>query len=247
MLANEKIQTAIGYDTIVAMSIYSILVTSIIAGQNTIRVFGHSITSGMLIFPLTYILIAVSTELCGVKRTRSVIFCTSLCNVFMGLIIFIFTKIPSPSSFLGDSIFYHNFSCRLSYFLFISTIAFMISENVNVWIISRLNFLTGWKMLIFRTFLSTSCAIIIDTWILFPLSIYFIKNNAIAQAIIDTFIIMIIKMAYDLFLLPVFWVIVAIIRRREKMLTLDNSSSFALPYSSISYLQDQTIQEGIKQ
>lgn len=243
MPANKKMQIFIGYETIVAMSIYTILITSIIAGQNTIRVFGHTITSGMLIFPLTYILIAVSTEICGVKRTRAIIFFSSLCNFFMGLVIFIFTKIPSESSFFGNSSFYHDFSCRLSYFLFISTIAFMISENVNVWVISRLDFLTGWRMLIFRTFLSTSCAIIIDTWILFPISIYFIKKSAIGQAIIDTFIIMIIKMTYDLLMLPIYWVIVGIIREREKRLTLENSPPCVLPYSSVSYLHAKTSQE----
>lgn len=233
MHVNNNIIKNFSYETIIAMCLYTIMITSIIAGQNAVKIFNHTITTGMLIFPLTYILVATSTELYGVKKTRIIILCASFGNLFMGGMIFLFTKLPISSSFIGNVQLYHQFSHRLSYFLFISTFAFVVSESANVWVISRLRLITGGKKLLLRAFLSTSSAVIIDSWILFPLSISFIKNAKLSQAIVETFLIMLIKIGYDMLLLPVFWVVVAIIKQKEGIGIL---SDCAVPFSSITYL-----------
>lgn len=220
------------YETIITMCLYTILVTSIIAGQNTIRIFNHTITTGMLIFPLTYILIAMSTELSGIKKTRLIIFTAGACNIFMGAMIIIFTKLPVTGSFVGNAELYQQFSYRLSYFLFASTFAFVISENANAWILTRLKILIGGERLFLRAFLATTSAIAIDTWILFPVSIFYVKSERIDHAIVETFIIMLIKIVYDILLLPLFWIIIALIKKED----VNSLPSFAKPFTSTAYL-----------
>lgn len=221
------------YDTIIALLMYMILFTSVIAGQNLIEVFGITITTGMLIFPFTYILIAASTELYGIKKTREIIFSVAFCNIIMILTIFAFTQIPSERAFLGNSELYHDFSNRISYLLFISTIAFLISENLNAWIISRLKILTSGNMLVFRAFLSTACAIILDTWLVFPL--FLSRQQDIEIAILETLVVMTVKLAYDMALLPVFWAIIAFIKYKSDE-EIDALPECARPYTAAHYL-----------
>lgn len=221
------------YSIIIALLLYMILYTGIVAGQNLITFFGITITTGMLIFPFTYILIAISTELYGTRKTREIIFCSAFCNILMIFIIFIFSKIPSERAYIGDPAIYHNFTSRLSYLMLVSTVAFLVSENANVWIISKLRALTNNGNLLTRAFLSTASAIIIDTWLVFPL--FLSRQNDLGLAVWETLIVMCIKLGYDIVLLPIFCVIIEMIKYQHGDRE-DCLPGYAKAFTSSSYL-----------
>jgi len=220
------------YDTFLAMATYCILITCAISGQNLINVFGLTVTSGMFVFPFTYMFIAASTELYGAQTTRqTIIYCTAANAVMLG-VIFLFTQIPSERSAIGSAEVYHAFLNRFSYVLGISTLAFAISENVNVWLLSRLKVLTHGRLFIQRAFLSTVCAVTLDTMLVFPF--YFSRQGSFSQAAMEASMVLGMKIFYDIALLPLCWGMVACIKSITAAPTLPQS---ATPFTSSYYLK----------
>ena len=231
---------SVRYDVKIAMLIFTILVTSSIAGQNLINVFGHNIATGMLLFPLTFPLVAAATELYGFEYTRSIIWTAAFCNMLMVFMIFLFTIIPSSRAYVGDPVLYHKFCDRLSYLVLISTFAYLISEYVNARIISKLGIWTSGNFLLFRALASISVAIMIDTWLIFPFFIS--RQKMLSVAIGETFIDMFVKIGYEILLLPLFWLLVEYVRYKEGRYYQEQLPECSSSYSSVHYLQ---IESGI--
>lgn len=220
------------YDTFLAIATYCILITCAISGQNLVNLFGLTVTSGMFVFPFTYIFIAASTELYGAKTTRRTILYCTMANLTMLAIIYIFAHMPSERSAIGSAAVYRLFLDRFSYVLSISTMAFAISESVNVWLLSKLNVFTQGKWFLQRAFLSTVCAVTLDTLLVFP---FFLSRQAsVGQAVIEASMVLMIKIFYDIALLPFCWGIVACIRTMTAAPVLPPS---AIPFTSSYYLK----------
>lgn len=233
MQISNQIKKSVGYDVKITMLLFAIIVTSSVAGQNLIQVFGYTISTGMLIFPLTFVLVATATEIYGFKFARSMIWTAGFCNLFMVTVILLFIKIPSSHAFVGDIAIYQKFSLRLAYLMSISTFAYVISEYVNAWLISRLSALVNGRFLLFRALFSISIAVTVDTWLVFPF--FFSRQGNISAAVVETLMDIIIKISYEILLLPLVWFLVAYIRNKN------NESRFSdlapsLSYSSIDYL-----------
>lgn len=219
---------------VLGMLILTIQLSSCIAGQNLISIYGLRVTYGALIFQLTYILVAVSTELFGLEYTRSVIKTTVFCNLLMVSIILLFAMLPSSRSYLGDADLYHRFCMRLTYLMTVSAFAYYISEYTNSWVISKLKILTNGKYFVMRVWLSTTVGTIVDTWLVFPF--YLSRQIDLSSSIIETFIHMFAKLGYDAFLVPISWIIIEIIKKRnsiEKRLLPE----YAFEFTSGNYLK----------
>lgn len=220
------------YHTFLALATYCILIASTISGQHLVTFFGLTVTSGMFVFPLTYMFIAASTELYGAETTRRTILYCTMANVTMLAIIYIFGHMPSERSAIGSAEVYRLFLERFSYVLAISTIAFSVSESVNVWLLSKLNMLTQGKWFLQRAFLSTVCAVTLDTLLVFP---FFLSRQAsLSQAVIEASMVLLIKIFYDIALLPFCWATVACIKTITAAPVLPPS---AIPFTSSYYLK----------
>jgi len=229
------------HDLKITMILFTILVTSTIAGQNFVTVFGYRVTSGTLIYPLTFPLVASLTELYGFRYTRSVIWTGAACNLIMALIIFLSTIIPSTHTFVGDVGMYHRFCSRMAELITLSTLAYLVSEYANAWIISRLGILTQGKFLLLRAFASISTAAAIDTWIIFPL--FLSRQKYIGVAAKETFIYMLIKILMEVCLLPLFWIIVEFVKHKEGGYSSEIPDG-SLPFTSVHYMQIESVNTG---
>lgn len=67
---------------IVVIFISCILISNILASK-IIFIFGFSMTGGVLVFPITYILGDVITEVYGFKNSKKVIIYGFICNLLM--------------------------------------------------------------------------------------------------------------------------------------------------------------------
>lgn len=223
-------------DLKIAMLMFVILIASSIAGQNFINLFDHNIATGMLIFPINFILVALITELYGFRYARSIILFAAFCNMILASIIILFTKIPSSSAYIGDALVYHKFCERLAHLIFISTCAYIISEYTNAWIISNLSRIFSGKFLLWRAFLSISIGVTVDTWLFFPIVLS--RQNSTSAAAMETFFDMFVKIGYEMLLLPLFWILIEYSKyRKQNTSYFDNLPESALPYSSVHYLK----------
>ncbi len=217
--------------TLLAISTYCIFITSIISGQHLITLFGLSVTSGMFIFPLTTVLIAVMTELEGARTSRRLIVYCAWANVMMLCVIFAVQQFPSTHSSIGDAAVYDLFLKRFSFILGVSTLAFIVSEYVNVFLLSSLNLLTQGKYFLQRVLCSTVCAVTVDTIIVFPF--YLSRQSSFADAAFEAGKVLVLKIWVDIVILPLCVLLMSLLRQpRETALPPS-----ALPFTSIYYLK----------
>ena len=236
MMTSSIIKNNGNYDIKIAMFLYAILLTSLIAGQNLINIFGYTITSGMLIYSFTLHFIAAATELFGFKKARTMVWTTTVCNVFMISIIIAFTYLPSSAAYIGDSEVYRDFSQGMAFLMSVSTYSYVISEYINVWIISKLRALTNGKFLLLRALFSTSVATIADTLLVFPF--FLTRQETLSEAMVGMFIVLGVKLIFDIIFLPLVWIIVAYVRYKDSSLNNNSTDSMSSPYSSVTYLSN---------
>jgi uncharacterized integral membrane protein (TIGR00697 family) len=220
-------------NALLAVLLFTILISSCIAGQNLITFWEIKITSGALIFPFTYILVAISTEINGLKYTRSLIRITAFCSLVMSAIIMLFTILPSDKAYIGDIAIYHKFCSRLAYLMSISSFAYLISEYINSWALEKFRIMMNGRHFILRVFLSSSIGSIVDTWLVFPFFIS--RQTSLESSLIETCIHMFLKLGYDLLLLPIGWLIIEYIKRQKNNFD-DMLPDFIKQYSSRHYL-----------
>ncbi|MFN7096963.1 MAG: queuosine precursor transporter [Gammaproteobacteria bacterium] len=134
--------------------------------------FGPLITDGgTLIFPLTFVISDVITEVYGYKHARRAIWCGFLFNsvtIFFGLII---SSLPSPDFATNNDIFDQilaiNFRITAA-----STLSYLISEPLNSLIMAKLKIKTAGKLMWLRFVFSTLLASGADSFIFGTLAFY---------------------------------------------------------------------------
>lgn len=138
-----------------------LLLANIIAGK-LIQVFGIILPAAIIIFPITYILGDVFTEVYGFERTRLVIWMGFVANLLMMAVFTLTIILPYPD-FWKDQTAYRLVLGITPRVVAASTIAYIAGEFSNSFILSRLKIFTRGKMLWVRTIGSTMVGEGIDT------------------------------------------------------------------------------------
>lgn len=217
------------YLPILSIIFYMILLSSALAGQKLILVFGMVISAGNLIFQLSYMLIACITELYKIKSAKSIILTGAACNIFVSFYFYLILKIPSPDYYINNAEF-SKIMLITSNILFNSTLAYVISEFSNVFIISNLRILFKNKYFFFRAVISVTLASIIDTIFMLPIILSRTPENAfkIFYSIIFS------KLLFSIILMPVLYILVIYLKRTDPALKENTNNIF----SSVSYLNN---------
>ena len=178
---------------------YMILLSSSVAGQKLISVFGLTISAGSIIFPMTYMFIACITEVYGLKQARIVIFTGAICNIFVALYLYFVIAIPH-APFWQNQLTFAKTTTITAKILLNSTLAYIVSEYANAKIISKLKILLKGRWLLARAISSTSIAAIIDSTFMLPI---IILNSP--EKIFQIYLSLIFfKISYEICLLPLF-------------------------------------------
>jgi uncharacterized integral membrane protein (TIGR00697 family) len=126
---------------------------------------------GTLIFPLTFLLSDIITEVYGYKLARRAIWCGFLFNalaVFYGLII---SSLPSPAFAQYNDIFDKMLTINVR-IITASTVSYIISEPLNSFILAKLKIKTAGKFMWLRFICSTFLAAGADSFIFGTLAFY---------------------------------------------------------------------------
>jgi len=138
-----------------------LLISNIIAGK-LMTVGSVVLPAAVILFPITYLLGDVLTEVYGFQRSRLVIWAGFACNVFMALAFMAAVALPHPE-FWGQQRAYETvlgFTPRL---VGASLLAYWVGEFSNSFVLSKMKVFTRGKWLWARTIGSTIVGEGLDT------------------------------------------------------------------------------------
>lgn len=149
---------------ITAIMITCYLTANVMATQ-IIQIGSLSIfDAGTIIFPLTYMLGEVVTEVWGFRTARRLILLTFACQMLFTLFAWIATCIPTPPETQAMKDAYAMIFCFVPRIMGASVCAFLVGETTNAWVMSHLKEHFGGPMWT-RTISSSIAGYLLDTTI----------------------------------------------------------------------------------
>ena len=182
-------------------------------------------TAGDILFPITYILNDVFTEVYGFNKSKLIIWISFFCNLLMIIILKITILLPSSDSFVMQEEL-ANILGSTPRILIASFIAFLAGNFANSIVMSKMKVKTEGKYLALRTIGSTLVGEGLDTLIFMP--IVFINSldlQTMMFLIIDTYIL---KVSLEIILMPITYKVIKLIKKKEKIDTYDNGLKYRI-------------------
>lgn len=161
-LKNRKLPPLV---IIVALLVTFYLAANVMAIK-LIEVFGITIfDAGTIVFPLTYMLGDVLTEIWGYSTAKRVIWLTFACEVLFTLFVFIGIFLPVPPENAAAADAYRQVFSFVPRIMVASLAAFVIGELTNAWFMVRIKEWTRGRHLWMRTIGSSVFGYLLDTTI----------------------------------------------------------------------------------
>ena len=207
--------------------ITSLFVTCLIAGNilivKQVGIGPFTLPAGIIIFPLSYILGDVLTEVYGYKKARSIIWLGFLCNLVAVAAFWIGGLLPSAPAFEAQDA-YQRILGSTPRFLLASFIAYVAGEFSNSYVMARMKIATKGKWLWTRTIGSTIIGQGIDSVI--ALSIAF--AGVLPSQVLITMILShwLAKTLYETAVTPLTYLVVGYFKRKENSDVYDYNTNF---------------------
>jgi hypothetical protein len=222
MSRSHAAQHSTWFVTIVALFITSLLIANIIAVK-LITLFGLILPAGIIIFPISYIVGDVLTEVYGFHRARQVIWLGFVCNLVAVVAIWLALVLPGASFWDAQPAFERilGFTPRL---LAASFCAYLVGEFANSFILAKLKVLTEGRMLWLRTIGSTFVGQGLDSLIFVAVAFFgILPGAAIVVTALNQWLF---KVVYEALATPLTYAIVNFLKRQEGIDVYDRQTSF---------------------
>lgn len=141
-----------------------------------ISIFGINCTAGILIFPISYIIGDILTEIYGYKKSQKIILFGFIFNAFATLIFFLAIKLPFPNFWTNQEAFELILGNTFRVYI-ASVLGYLIGGLTNSFIMHYIKNNTKIKFLWFRTIISTILGEGLDTIIFLTISFWGIYSN----------------------------------------------------------------------
>lgn len=182
--------------------IVALLVSNVITWRQIALPFWITMTGAIIIFPITYILSDVFSEVYWYRRSRITCYMWFACNLVMSLLFIAVINMKAPEYFTNAEA-YSTVLWNTRRVLCASLLAYVIWDFVNDKLFQKMklkhpndNKWFGW-----RAILSSLAWETVDTWIFIPLAfIGTMPNNTLLIMIITQIIL---KVAYEIIILPI--------------------------------------------
>ncbi len=199
-----------------------LLVSNVIAGR-LILVFGQALPSAVILFPITYILGDVFTEVYGFGRTRRVIWAGFAANLLMSLVFLAAIALPAPS-FFKDREAYATVLGMTPRIVLASLIAYWAGEFANSITLSLMKKATGGRYLWTRTISSTVVGQGLDTAIFIAIGFAaLVPPGVLIQMMVAQYLF---KVGYEVILTPLTYLVVGAVKRKEGLDTFDTGTVY---------------------
>ena len=207
---------------IVALFITCLITANIIAVK-LISLYGFILPAAILIFPLSYIIGDVLTEVYGYRQARRVIWLGFFCNFITVVAIWIGQMLPSASFWDGQASYERilGYAPRL---LFASFLAYLVGEFSNAFVLAKIKIATKGRWLWLRTIGSTIIGQGLDSALFMTLAfVGTIPLNALFSAVVIQWLA---KSLYEAVVTPLTYVVVTFLKRKEGLDVYDHDTKF---------------------
>ena len=199
------------------------LVASNLLGTKLINVFGISVTGGLMIFPISYIINDCVAEVWGYRKARLLIWSGFVSNFFTVGVGLIAVAIPAAPFWEGEEHFNFVFGMapRIA---FASLMAYLVGSFLNAWVMSKMKLASKGAHFSWRAILSTIVGETGDSLIFFPIAFGFLIGWT------ELFIMMVtqifLKTLYEIIVLPLTIRVVKYVKKMEDTDVFDEDVSY---------------------
>lgn len=199
-----------------------LLVSNVIAGK-LISIAGIALPSAVILFPITYILSDVFTEVYGFRKTRMVIWGGFAANLLMSFVFLIAIKLPHPA-FFQDQEAYAKVLGMTPRVVAASLVAYWVGEFTNSIVLSLLKKATKGKHLWARTIASTAVGQGLDTILFIGIAfIGSVPGPLLLQMILAQYLF---KVFYEVLFTPLTYLVVRAVKKHENIDSFDTGVTY---------------------
>ncbi|MCH4151954.1 MAG: queuosine precursor transporter [Sphingobium sp.] len=232
------------YDFALAAFVTILLLSNLIGAAKLSVVGGHVFGSGILFFPIGYVLGDVLTEVYGYARARRCVWVGFFAMLFMAVMSAVVVAMPPFREWGCAASAAPEFAaitaakgagavCQATYesvfgstwrIVAASIAAFWAGEFVNSYVLARMKLWTNGKYLWTRTIGSTVVGQAVDSAIFYPLAFLYVWPDAQVLSVLVTN--WGLKVAWEVVLTPVTYAVVGFLKRREGLDIYDEGTDF---------------------
>ena len=176
------------------------LIAANLLETKVIQVGSITVTAGLLVFPISYIINDCIAEVWGFKKARLIIWSGFAMNFFVVALGLIAVAIPAAPFWEGEEHFDFVFGMAPR-IVIASLTAFLVGSFLNAYVMSKMKVASGGKNFSVRAILSTIVGETADSLIFFPVA--FGGVIAWPELLIMMGIQIILKSMYEVIILPV--------------------------------------------
>jgi uncharacterized integral membrane protein (TIGR00697 family) len=199
------------------------LITANVTAVKLVDLFGFILPAAILIFPLSYIVGDVLTEVYGYRTARRVIWLGFFCNLVAVVAIWIGQVLP-PAPFWDAQSAYERILGYTPRLLVASFLAYLMGEFANAFVLAKMKIATRGRWLWSRTIGSTLVGQALDSLVFMTLAfVGTIPFSILGKAIVTQWLA---KSIYETLATPFTYMVVNFLKRKEGMDTYDRDTRF---------------------
>lgn len=202
-----------------------LLLSNLIAGKMWAVTENITLPAAVILFPLTYIIGDVFTEVYGFRNARIIIWLGFGCSFFAVMIYLITIALPHPGYWENQEAFATVLGTtpRVAAASFAG---YLFGEFSNSIVLSKLKVATKGKNLWIRTILSTVIGEGLDSVIFITIAFWgTMDNSVVLQMILFQYLF---KVSYEVIFTPVTYLVVKLVKKAEGIDTYDEGIKYSL-------------------
>jgi len=199
------------------------LITANITAVKLVNVYGLVLPAAVIIFPISYIIGDILTEVYGYHHARRVIWLGFICNLIAVVAIWLGQIMPSAGFWDGQAAYERilGYTPRL---LIASFLAYLVGEFSNSFVLAKMKIATKGRWLWSRTITSTLIGQGLDSLIFITVAFAGnIPTSGLLNAIITQWLF---KTAYEAAATPLTYMVVNAVKKLEGIDTYDYDTKF---------------------
>lgn len=199
------------------------LITANIAAVKLVSIFGLVAPAGIVVFPISYIVGDVLTEVYGFRQARRVIWLGFACNLIAVMGILAGQLLPG-APFWDAQAAYERILGYTPRLLIASFLAYLVGEFANSFVLAKMKVATQGRWLWMRTIGSTIVGEGLDSLVFIVIAFAgTIPPDTLLTTILTQWLF---KTVYEALATPITYAVVAFYKRREGVDTYDQDVSF---------------------
>ncbi len=209
--------------TIIMAIFLTCLITANITAVKLVNVFGLVLPAAVIIFPISYIIGDILTEVYGYHHARRVIWLGFVCNLIAVATIWLGQIMPSAGFWEGQSAYERilGYTPRL---LIASFLAYLVGEFSNSFVLAKMKIATQGRWLWSRTITSTIIGQGLDSLIFITVAF---AGTIPASGLLNTIITQwLFKTMYEILATPLTYIVVNSVKRLEGIDIYDYDTKF---------------------